>query len=157
MPRIARALVNPPCLLALMCLSETENLLARLSHRPGVQGTLILSRDTGAIVRSSGLVTDEDVEEEESSRPQSSGGGQGQINGIDGQAKKRGTRKADEVASLVFKFVQSTGAMIEELNGESDEAKLLRVRTKKNEMVIVPESQNVVRSKDSFDLLSMRA
>ena len=28
--------------------------------------------------------------------------------------------------------------MIEELNGENDEAKLLRVRTKKNELVVVP-------------------
>ena len=28
--------------------------------------------------------------------------------------------------------------MIEELNGENDEAKLLRIRTKKNELVIVP-------------------
>ncbi|KAF7194023.1 hypothetical protein HII31_04705 [Pseudocercospora fuligena] len=118
---------------------ETENLLARLSQRSGVQGTLILSRDTGAIVRSSGLVTNEDVEDEDSSRPQSSG--PGQANGVDGQAKKKGTRKADEVASLVFKFVQSTGTMIEELNGESDEAKLLRVRTKKNEMVIVPDAK----------------
>lgn len=114
---------------------ETANLLARLSNRPGVQGTLILSRDTGAIVRSSGLATDEEDGDGEPAPPGSS---HGQSNGTEGETKKKGTRKAEEVARLVFKFVQNAGEMVEELNGETDEAKLLRVRTKRNEMVIVP-------------------
>jgi hypothetical protein len=112
---------------------ETANLLARLSQRPGVQGTLILSRDTGAIVRSSGLITSEDGETE-AARPTSSD----QTNGTDGEVKKKGTRNAEDVARSVWRFVQSAGVMIEELNGDSDEAKLLRIRTKKNELVIVP-------------------
>lgn len=110
---------------------ETANLLARLSQRPGVQGTLILSRDTGAIVRSSGLITEEEEQ-----------GGDGEsttaVNGADGELKAKGTRKAEDVARLVWKFIQSAGEMIEQLNGGSDEAKLLRVRTKKNELVVVP-------------------
>ncbi|KAF2206674.1 hypothetical protein CERZMDRAFT_103195 [Cercospora zeae-maydis SCOH1-5] len=113
--------------------AETEALLSRLSQRPGVQGTLILARDTGSIVRSSGLVTDADDAEEEARPPTS--------NGADVDVKKRGTRKADEVARLVYKFVQGAGEMIEDLNGEHDEAKLLRVRTKKNEVVIVPDAK----------------
>jgi predicted regulator of Ras-like GTPase activity (Roadblock/LC7/MglB family) len=115
---------------------ETASLLARLSQRPGVQGTLILSRDTGAIVRSSGLITDEEDGEGEAARPTSSD----PTNGTDGETTKnlKGTRRAEDVARLVWRFVQSAGTMIEELNGESDEAKLLRVRTKKNELVIVP-------------------
>lgn len=109
---------------------ETQALLARLSQRPGVQSTLILSRDTGAIVRFSGLVTAEELGED-SSAP---------ANGTyaDGEVKKKGTRNAEEVAALVYAFVKGAGAMVEELNGESDEAKLVRVRTKKNEVVIVP-------------------
>lgn len=113
---------------------ETANLLARLSSRPGVQGTLILSRDTGSIVRSSGLLTDEEDGEGEAARPTSSDA----ANGTDGEAAKKGTRRAEDVARIVWRFVQSAGSMIEELNGESDEAKLLRIRTKKNELVIVP-------------------
>lgn len=113
---------------------ETANLLARLSQRPGVQGTLILSRDTGAIVRSSGLLTDEEDADGDAVRPTSSD----PSNGTDGQVVKKGTRRAEDVARLVWRFVQSAGSMIEELNGESDEAKLLRIRTKKNELVIVP-------------------
>ena len=114
---------------------ETQNLLARLSQRPGVQSTLILSRDNGAIVRSSGLVTADEIVEEGSNTAPTNGD---YSNGTDGEEKKKGTRKAEEVARMVYDFVKSAGSMIEELNGEHDEAKLLRVRTKKNELVIVP-------------------
>ena len=118
---------------------ETESLLARLSQRAGVQSTLILSRDTGAIVRSSGLITTEDAEEEGATATANGT----YLNGADGEAmkKRKGTRNADEVARLVWNFVKSTGAMAEELNGESDEVKLLRLRTKKNELVIVPDAK----------------
>jgi dynein light chain roadblock-type len=114
---------------------ETQNLLARLAQRPGVQSTLILSRDTGAIVRSSGLVTAEEIGEDGTTAAPANGT---YVNGTDGDIKRKGTRKAEDVAQLVYNFVKSAGSMIEELNGEVDEAKLLRVRTKKNELVIVP-------------------
>jgi len=114
---------------------ETSALLARLSQRPGVQSTLILSRDTGAIVRSTGLITAEDIAEEGDSVPNG-------ITDAEGKKKKRkGTRNADDVARLVWNFVKSAGEMTEELNGESDEVKLLRLRTKKNELVIVPDAK----------------
>lgn len=121
--------------------AETEGLLARLSQRPGVQSTLIIARDTGAIVRSSGLITAEELEQEGTAAPTTNGVmPNGTANGIDGEGKqKRGTRNAEEVARLVWSFVKSVGAMVEELNGEHDEAKLLRLRTKKNEIVVVPD------------------
>ena len=112
---------------------ETQNLLARLSQRPGVQSTLILARDTGAIVRSSGLVTPEEIGEDASAPTNGA-----YVNGTEESGKKKGTKKAEEVARLVYSFVKSAGDMIEEMNGETDEAKLLRVRTKKNELVVVP-------------------
>ncbi len=114
---------------------ETQNLLARLAQRPGVQSTLIIARDTGAIVRSSGLVTAEEIGEDGIAGAPANGN---YVNGVDGEVKKKGTRKAEEVAQLVYVFVKNAGSMIEELNGETDEAKLLRVRTKKHELVIVP-------------------
>ncbi|KAK5174877.1 uncharacterized protein LTR77_000013 [Saxophila tyrrhenica] len=117
---------------------ETQNLLARLSQRPGVQSTLILSRDTGAIVRSSGLVTAEDISEEGAAAVPTNGT---YVNGTSDEVKTKGTRNAEEVARLVYDFVKSAGNMIEELNGENDESKLLRVRTKKNELVVVPDAK----------------
>ena len=112
---------------------ETQNLLARLSQRPGVQSTLILSRDTGAIVRSSGLITPEEIGEDGTNPTTGT-----YVNGAEGETKKKGTRNAEEVARTVYGFVKNAGTLIEELSGENDEAKLLRIRTKKNELVIVP-------------------
>ncbi|KAI7280056.1 hypothetical protein KC345_g5004 [Hortaea werneckii] len=129
--------------------ASTQALLARLANRPGVQSTLILSRDTGAIVRSSGLVLAEDAEAEEAA-PTANGtylnsgetNGTAQNGGPDGKQKNiKGTRKAEEVASLVWRFMKHVGEFVEELNGEGDEGKLIRVRTKKNEVVVVPEGR----------------
>jgi dynein light chain roadblock-type len=111
--------------------AETAALLARISQRPGVQSTLVLSRDTGSIVRSTGLLTAEDIAEDSD----------GLLIGISGEGKSKGTRNAEQVARLVWNFVKSAGAMTEELNGENDEVKLLRLRTKKNELVIVPDAK----------------
>lgn len=116
---------------------ETSALLARLANRPEVQSTLILARDNGAIVRSSGLVTVEDETEPPSAPPAV------QVNGTaDGESKrKNGTRKAEEIARLVWAFMQGCGQLVEGMNGDGDELKLLRLRTKKNELVIVPDAR----------------
>lgn len=117
---------------------ETQALLARISQRPSVQSTLILSRDTGAIVRSSGLITPEEIGEDGPAL--TNGSTYTNVNGTEdaGEVKNKGTRNSEEVARLVFEFVRSAGSMVEELNGEADESKLIRLRTKKNELVIVP-------------------
>ena len=119
--------------------AETQSLLERLSSRPGVQSTLILSRETGAIVRSSGLLTAEDISEETDSAATSTT----LTNGAEGDtsAVKKGTRNSEDVARLIFNFVKGAGTLIEELNGEIDEAKLLRLRTKRNEIVVVPDAK----------------
>ena len=39
--------------------------------------------------------------------------------------------------------------MVEELNGENDEAKLLRIRTKKNEVVVVPGTLTFIIERDT--------
>ncbi|KXL47357.1 hypothetical protein M433DRAFT_1192 [Acidomyces richmondensis BFW] len=128
--------------------AETESLLARLSQRPGVQSTLILSQETGAIVRTSGLYTADDLAGPDLTSASALVNGsttaesdsQLQLQpSPQQQQKKKGTRNAEEVAKLVWNFMKGAGTLVEELNGYSDEAKLLRLRTKKNELVIVPD------------------
>jgi len=46
-------------------------------------------------------------------------------------------QSAEDVARLVFSFVESAGTLVNGLDNE-EEVRLLRVRTKKNELVIVP-------------------
>ena len=44
---------------------------------------------------------------------------------------------AEDVAKMVYSFVSAAGGLVEGLN-KGDEVKLLRLRTKRNELVIVP-------------------
>lgn len=112
--------------------------LTRLSQKPGVQSTLILSRDTGAIVRASGLESRSNDANPDSTLPPSNSGNNDSVPAGTERATGR-IRNAEDIAALVMGFVKATGGMVQELNGvEDDELKLLRIRTKRNEIVIVP-------------------
>ncbi|KAF2116517.1 hypothetical protein BDV96DRAFT_644951 [Lophiotrema nucula] len=120
---------------------ETLSLLTRLSQKPGVQSTLILSRDTGAIVRTSGLISNSTTANPNSTLPTSN-----DSNGADSYAnarKESGIHSAEDVASAVWSFLSSAGKLVDGLDKE-DEVKLLRLRTKKNELVIVPDSKFIL-------------
>ncbi|KAI9751517.1 MAG: hypothetical protein M1815_001088 [Lichina confinis] len=117
---------------------DTDVLLTRLSRKGGVQSTLVLERETGAIVRSSGLITSpvSDSRPSRPERPVSNGDGTVEISGsADSEAQV--VTRAEEVAGMVWSFVGAAGGLIRGLN-EEDDLKLLRLRTKKNEIVIVP-------------------
>lgn len=133
---------------------ESLALLARLSAKPGVQSTLVLSRADGAILRSSGILTrktkrpgSSDSSYNPSTGPASAGPSGGSnpgsftttADGGDGGSGAADTAPGEEVAGVVWRFVQAAGTLVEELDGE-DELKLLRVRTKKNELVVVPST-----------------
>lgn len=123
---------------------ETDSHLARLSQKPGVQSTLIISRDTGAIVRTSGLVSRDEAIDPESALPASDIAVNG-YTGRDGE-NVRGLQNAEDVARLVWNFVNVAGGLVQDLNGaQDDELKLLRLRTKKSELVIVPGKAFLVR------------
>jgi dynein light chain roadblock-type len=116
---------------------ETLSLLTRLSQKPGVQSTLILSRETGAIVRTSGLISNTSSASPNSTLPASNeASGENYTN----SRKESGIHSAEDVASLVWSFLKAAGSLVDELDKE-DEVKLLRLRTKKNELVIVPGMQ----------------
>ena len=140
--------------------------MTRLSQKPGVQSTLILSRSTGAIVRTSGLVStildefsDGDLtgsptatkeKHEVLSSPQRNG--TSTIGRRDSGARERGgLRSADDVARLVWTFFSSAGGMVEEMMGTEDEVKMLRLRTKRNELLIVPGEYHITSQVCSKD------
>jgi dynein light chain roadblock-type len=114
-------------------------LLARLSSKPGVQSTLVLTRADGAIIRSEGLLS------HLKNRPDSSHESTLTANGDDHDLMNvNGTasdgeegRSGEHIARAVWKYVQATEGLVEDMDGE-DELRLLRVRTKKNEVVVVP-------------------
>ncbi|KAL5118218.1 hypothetical protein ACEQ8H_003890 [Pleosporales sp. CAS-2024a] len=119
---------------------ETLSLLTRISQKPGVQSTLILSRETGAIVRTSGLISKSASANPNSTLPATSDtASDSYANG----RKESGIQSAEDVASLVWSFLKAAGSLVDELDKE-DEVKLLRLRTKKNELVIVPDPKFIL-------------
>lgn len=99
-----------------------------------MQSTLILSRETGAIVRTSGLISNSSSANPNSTLPASvDNAPDNYTNG----RKESGIHSAEDVASMVWSFLGSAGKLVDGLDKE-DEVKLLRLRTKKNELVIVP-------------------
>ena len=107
-----------------------------------MQSTLILSRESGAVVHTSGLIA-------EGRSADSNGGLPFSIDSAPDTytAERNDTAQSmvENVAGLVSAFVDASGVMINGLNPD-DDLRLLRVRTMKNELVIVPSkrSQNAV-------------
>ena len=139
---------------------ETTRLLTRLAQKPGVSSTLILSRATGAVVRASGLISSSatasnaDASElntaPDTALPAnnaSQADREATLNGTglnSGDQRKSGTREAEEVAKLVWTFFKSAGDTVEGMFGINaegdgeDELRLVRLRTRKSEVVVVP-------------------
>ncbi|KAF1929375.1 uncharacterized protein M421DRAFT_60881, partial [Didymella exigua CBS 183.55] len=120
---------------------ETLSLLTRLSQKPGVQSTLILSRDTGAIVRTSGLISTSSSANTNGTLPRSSE--ETLVDNYTNGRTESGIQSAEEVASAVWKFFGAAGSLIDGLD-KDDDLRLLRLRTKKNELVIVPDPHYIL-------------
>ncbi|KAB2103759.1 hypothetical protein AG0111_0g8275 [Alternaria gaisen] len=119
---------------------ETLSLLARLSQKPGVQSTLILSRENGTIIRTSGLISNSSSANPNSTLPAS---GEAASDNYSNGRKESGIHSAEDVASMVWSFLTAAGSLVDELD-KDDEVKLLRLRTKKNELVIVPDPKFIL-------------
>ncbi|KAL8711780.1 MAG: hypothetical protein Q9225_007072 [Loekoesia sp. 1 TL-2023] len=122
--------------------------LARLAAKPGVQSTLVLSKSDGSIIRSTGLLANSAIPQ--SSEASTNGNGLGQEsnnslattlkNGTTFDEQKDGNdrgKTAEYIARLVFAFLAAANEFADGMENE-DDTKLLRMRTRKNEIVIVP-------------------
>jgi dynein light chain roadblock-type len=93
-----------------------------------------LSRENGAIVRTSGLISKSTSANPNSTLPAS---GESAPDSLSNGKRESGIQSAEDVASMVWSFLGAAGSLVDGLDKE-DEVKLLRLRTKKNELVIVP-------------------
>lgn len=51
---------------------------------------------------------------------------------------RKQTRTAEGVASSVWRFFSNAGSLVEDMMGVEDEVRLLRLRSKREEIVVVP-------------------
>ena len=121
--------------------------LSRLASKSGVKSTLILSRSDGSVIRSTGLLA---TTSSLTSGNLIAGNGTSHhhhvepVDAIRSGADPPGSMGGDEIgnsvediARMVFAFVAGANIFTEGMD-KSDEVKLLRLRTRKNEIVIVP-------------------
>ena len=125
-----------------------------------MQSTLILSKSDGSIIRSTGLLATSKSSGSEDTLGNASNGtnGFGLEDTVKGSEEagnydrrteiKSKAQSAEEVARMVFQFVASAKIFTEGMDS-SDEVKLLRLRTRKNEIVIVPGK--LLRSCQDYD------
>ncbi|KAI0405477.1 hypothetical protein F4802DRAFT_171242 [Xylaria palmicola] len=125
-------------------LESMEEALHRLSKKPGVKAWLMLDRSNGAVLKTNGQIAA--VRPAKSSINANNSGpapslptpAGGSFSTDVNTNTNNESLAAQELASMVWSFLSSAGSLVDEIDSE-DELKLLRLRTKKQEFVIVPE------------------
>ncbi|KAI9733218.1 MAG: hypothetical protein M1818_007336 [Claussenomyces sp. TS43310] len=112
--------------------SGTSDQLDSLSKKAGVLATIVLDRSSGAIVTTTGSLASSAGLNSSSVLSASA------ISSEDSGQNFKEPQGTQEMASMVWNFVSAAGDMIQGLDTE-DEMRLLRLRTKKFELVIVPD------------------
>jgi len=123
--------------------------LAHLTSNPSVRATLVLARATGSIIHSSGFPSEFSPLNDVTSASLPAGSGVD----LDSQTHERAAqhgdlRSAREVATAVWSFFEKAGTMVEEMmvtesdgvktGKDEEDIKLLRLRLRRMELVIVP-------------------
>ncbi|MCJ1377860.1 hypothetical protein MMC17_000956 [Xylographa soralifera] len=126
-----------------MAPSSTLENLSRLALKHGVQSTLVLSKADGAIIQATGFATNVTaspaneigVRQPAESRLVLSESADGKIEYARNEIQS--SKTAEEVAKMIFQFVSTTTGLVNDLE-EGDDVQLVRLRTRKSEIVIVP-------------------
>ncbi|KAJ9130446.1 hypothetical protein NKR19_g9885 [Coniochaeta hoffmannii] len=117
-----------------------EETLGRLNKKSGVKATIVLDRTTGAILKTSGQIssirTSKNPGGSSSALPTQTAGSFA----TESNAQGGDSPAVEELAGMVWNFVNNAGDLIHDLDTE-DELKLLRLRSKRQELVIVPDTK----------------
>ncbi|KAI1100857.1 hypothetical protein F4804DRAFT_317730 [Jackrogersella minutella] len=119
-----------------------EEALHRLSKKPGVKAWLMLDQTNGAVLKTNGQISAVRPARpiNKTSLPSPTGGSFSTDVNVNTHNE---TQAAQELASMVWSFLSTAGSLVDEIDSE-DELKLLRLRTKKQEIVIVPEAKYIL-------------
>jgi dynein light chain roadblock-type len=129
--------------------------LGRLSKKPGVLATVVLDRTSGAILTTTGSISPSRTSIVMATSP-AVNATSNTSDDVTGSSEDVGG--VEMMASMVWNFVKSSAGLVQGLDAEvitifceminywsnmthQDEVKLLRLRTKKYELVIVPDSK----------------
>ncbi|RCI17477.1 hypothetical protein L249_2923 [Ophiocordyceps polyrhachis-furcata BCC 54312] len=108
--------------------------LSRLSSKPGVKASIVLDRASGAILKTSGEVSALGTAKSRDAATAASFSNEAPV------AEENEAKGVEDFAAMVWNYVNMSSQLVQEVDGE-DELRLLRLRTKKREIVIVPDTK----------------
>ncbi|KYK59929.1 Dynein light chain-related protein [Drechmeria coniospora] len=111
-----------------------EEKLGRLSKKPGVRASIVLDRASGAILKISGDVSALRTAKSRDAATAASFSNEAPA------AEESESQGVEDFAAMIWAFVNSSALLVQEVDGD-DEMRLLRLRTKKQEIVIVPDTK----------------
>ncbi|KAK5994954.1 hypothetical protein PT974_03343 [Cladobotryum mycophilum] len=111
-----------------------EEKLSRLSRKPGVKASLIIDRATGSILKTSGQLSALTTAKSRNASTAATFSNEAPV------TEESETQGIEEFAQMIWNFVNGSGQLVQEVDTE-DELRLLRLRTKKQEIVIVPDQK----------------
>ncbi|PMD60900.1 uncharacterized protein K444DRAFT_628926 [Hyaloscypha bicolor E] len=116
--------------------SHFSHTLERLSSKPGVVASLVIDRASNALLKSTGTFSFWSASTSNSTQTAATNASSTPSTATETPS----TDSTSQFASTIIGYVDSTGALVQHMDSE-DDLKLLRVRTKKHEIVIVPDSK----------------
>ncbi|EXV00615.1 Roadblock/LC7 domain protein [Metarhizium robertsii] len=114
-----------------------EEKLGRLSKKPGVRASIVLDRTSGAILKTSGELSALRTAKARDAATSASFSNEAPA------AEASESQGVEDFAAMIWNFVKTSGNLVQEVDSE-DEMRLLRLRTKKQEIVIVPDAKYVL-------------
>ncbi|KAF5138188.1 hypothetical protein E5D57_001969 [Metarhizium anisopliae] len=132
-----------------------EEKLGRLSKKPGVRASIVLDRTSGAILKTSGELSALRTAKARDAATSASFSNEAPA------ADASESQGVEDFAAMIWNFVKTSGNLVQEVDSEvalpildanrilglmseQDEMRLLRLRTKKQEIVIVPDAKYVL-------------
>ncbi|KAG9250094.1 uncharacterized protein F5Z01DRAFT_678127 [Emericellopsis atlantica] len=108
-----------------------DEMLGRLSRKPGFKASIVLDRTTGSMIKTTG---DLSALRTSKSRDEATAAS---FSNEAPAAEESESKGIEDFAAMVWNYVNSSGQLVQEMDTD-DELKLLRLRTKKQEIMIVP-------------------
>lgn len=87
-----------------------DETLARLTKKPGVKATIVLDRNTGAMLKTSGQVS--------SIRSSRSTGAGSSLSAAAAGDEPSGAQAVEELSALVWNFIKAAGMLVDEIDEE---------------------------------------
>ncbi|GAO14523.1 hypothetical protein UVI_02032340 [Ustilaginoidea virens] len=114
-----------------------EEKLGRLAKKPGVRASIILDRISGAVLKTNGDLSALCTAKARDAATAASFSNEAPI------AEASESKGVQDFSALIWTYVNMSGHLVQEADKE-DELRLLRLRTKKHEIVIVPDAKYIL-------------